>query len=201
MAIKLFIGNPPQYIVDWINTHSTPSEPTAPNGKVLYKTSTDGEWLESDADITDGTFNGFTEKESAVAVILPSKDASENDVTSIGQAAFSGCSGLTSVTMPSSVTSIGNYAFFSCSSLTSMTIPDSIMSIGDVAFALCGSLTSMTIPDSVTSIGYGSFGGCDGLTSVTIIANGGNAENVKQMVITAIDNSTISDNITWNMPS
>ena len=35
-------------------------------------------------------------------------------VTSIGDEAFWGCSGLTSVTIPSSVTSIGIYAFFNC---------------------------------------------------------------------------------------
>ena len=91
-----------------------------------------------------------------------------NSVTSIGNYAFANCSGLTSVTIPNSVTSIGNYAFYNCSGLTSVTIPNSVTSIGDVAFANCSSLTSVTIPNSVTSIGDLAFDYCSGLTSVTI---------------------------------
>jgi hypothetical protein len=54
----------------------------------------------------------------------------------------------------------------------------------------------------VSSIGEYVFGEeCPYLTSVTITANGGNANNVKQMIITSIDNTEFSDNITWNMPS
>ena len=82
--------------------------------------------------------------------------------------AFSGCSGLTSLTIPSSVTEIGSYAFEDCSGLTSLIIPSSVTSIGWYAFEGCSGLTSLTIPSSVTEIGRETFMGCSGLTSLTI---------------------------------
>ena len=92
-----------------------------------------------------------------------------NSVTSIsGNFTFYGCSSLTSITIPNSVTSIGNYTFEGCSSLTSITIPNSVTSIGNYTFEGCSSLTSITIPNSVTSIGNFTFDGCSSLTSITI---------------------------------
>ncbi|MBQ8282733.1 MAG: leucine-rich repeat domain-containing protein [Paraprevotella sp.] len=83
----------------------------------------------------------------------------ENGVTSIGNFAFSGCTGLTSITIPESVTSIGSGAFYDCTGLTSITIPNSVTSIGEGAFCGCTGLTNITIPESVTSIGSGAFNG------------------------------------------
>ena len=118
-----------------------------------------------------------------------------NSVTSIGNYAFSGCSGLTSLTIPNSVTSIGNNAFQYCSGLTSVIFnADSCISAGNSSFPafyncsnltsftfgnnvkripdyLCyglSSLTSLTIPNSVTTIGERAFYNCSGLTSITI---------------------------------
>ena len=81
------------------------------------------------------------------------------NVTSIGQNAFSYCSGLTSVVIPNSVTCIGDWAFSYCSGLTSVVIPNSVTSIGEFAFFECSGLTSVVIPNSVTSIRKVAFGG------------------------------------------
>ena len=86
----------------------------------------------------------------------------------IGDYAFSGCSSLTSLTLPSSVTSIGGHAFELCSGLTSLTLPSSVTSIGEFAFRYCRGLTSLTIPSGVTTIDYYAFADCSGLTSLTL---------------------------------
>ena len=91
-----------------------------------------------------------------------------NSVTSIGNCAFEGCSGLTSVDIPNSVTNIGTCAFKGCSGLTSVDIPNSVTSICDGTFEECSGLTSVTIPNSVTSIGGHAFYDCSGLTSIDI---------------------------------
>ena len=107
-------------------------------------------------------YAAFSDCSGLTSLTIPSS------VTSIGEYAFYGCSGLTSLTIPSSVTSIGESAFYGCSGLTSLTIPSNVTSIGESAFYGCSGLTSFTIPSSVTSIGWGAFCGCSGLTSIYV---------------------------------
>ena len=116
-------------------------------------------------------------------------------VTAIGEYAFSSCSGLTSITIPSSVTSIGNYAFSGCSELKTIYIPSGVQlgayAIPDTAakitYTVDSSTNSVTITDielptgqntvdipatidgkPVTSIGERAFQSCSELTSITI---------------------------------
>ena len=114
----------------------------------------------SSFNIKNGVLEEYTGKDADV--VIP------DGVMEIGDRAFYGCSGLTSITIPDSVTKIGTFAFGNCSSITSITIPDSVTKIGGSAFYGCTGLTSITIPDSVTIIGDRAFYGCTGLTSVTI---------------------------------
>ena len=113
---------------------------------------------------TDGKYSGD--------IIIPEKvkgnDGVEYVVISLGASSFKGCSGLTSITIPSSVTSLGASCFEDCSGLTSITIPSSVTSLGMSCFQYCCGLTSITIPSSVTSLGESCFKGCRGLTSITI---------------------------------
>ena len=112
-------------------------------------------------------------------------------VTSIGEFAFSGCTGLTEITIPDGVTSIECCAFYGCENLTKITTPDSLISFGYNAFWGTPWLTtkqeenplvivngvlidgttctgSVTIPDNVTSIGEWAFFYCEKLTGITI---------------------------------
>ena len=92
------------------------------------------------AEVTSGEYTG--------SVTIPESftyNGVTYSVTSIGDNAFSGCSGLTSITIPNSVTSIGSSAFHGCSGLTSVTIGNSVTSIGTLAFQNCSGLTSLTL--------------------------------------------------------
>lgn len=89
-------------------------------------------------------------------------------VTTIQSAAFSGCGGLTEVSLPPALASIGSNGFYRCVGLASVTLPSSVTSIGVGVFSECSGLASVTIPPSVTSIGASAFSDCDGLANVAL---------------------------------
>ena len=99
-----------------------------------------------------------------------------NEVTTIGNWAFSYCYELKSITIPNSVTSIGNYAFYYCSGLTEITIPEGVTSISSRAFSYCSGLTDVYFNAENCSQAYRCFYyGCTALTTIHI------GENVKQI--------------------
>ena len=116
--------------------------------------------INSDETSVSVTYKTTSYNSYSGSVVIPATvtyNGNEYSVNSIGYYAFSGCSSLTSITIPNSVTSIGISAFDGCSSLTSITIPNNVTYIGNDAFDGCSSLTSITIPNSVTYIGNDAF--------------------------------------------
>ena len=121
----------------------------------------------------------------------------DGDVTIIPRSVFSGCSTLTSITLPNSVQNIKDYSFENCSSLATIAIPESVTTIGQAVFSGCTSLESFTgkfasadgacliidgklvayatdyntiytIPSTVSTIAKNAFKGNNAITTVTI---------------------------------
>lgn len=114
-------------------------------------------------------------------IVIPSiveYDGASYAVTTIGDGAFTWCTGLTSIVIPNSVESVGNRTFWNCSNLKSIELSQSITSIGDYTFSNCTSLSSFKIPDLVENIGTGAFSDCSSLSSVELPAT---LTNIEQM--------------------
>ncbi len=89
-----------------------------------------------------------------------------NSVTNIGDGAFAGCKGLTSIDIPNSVTWIGISAFSGCTNLTSIEIPNSVTGIGGSAFNGCSALREITIGSGIENISSKAFADCKKLEDV-----------------------------------
>ena len=68
--------------------------------------------------------------------------------------------------IPTTVRSIGQCAFRGCNGLTSMSIPSNIQEIGGSAFQGCVNLESLVLPATISSIGGNAFWDCNNLVSV-----------------------------------
>lgn len=95
-----------------------------------------------------------------------------NTVTAIGNNAFKGVVGLTSIGIPNSVVSIGNNAFATCFDLTGdLTIPNSVETIGESAFFQCEGLNGkLTLGESVSYIGDWAFRKCSHISEAISMA-------------------------------
>ena len=94
-----------------------------------------------------------------------------NSVITIGEGAFEGCAGLTTVTFNAEgcgSPSESSDAWFKDCPLTTLVIGDKVRSIPDlIAYNQTG-LKTLYIPNTVIKIGKGAFEGCTGLTSISI---------------------------------
>lgn len=106
--------------------------------------------------------SAFTDYEEMTSVDIPCS------VINIGAHAFEGCIELKSVTMREGVTRIGEHAFDYCVNLTNITIPDSVTQIGDYAFSECHKLKNVTLSSNLISTGVGTFYECISIKSITI---------------------------------
>ena len=92
-----------------------------------------------------------------------------NNLTSIGEKAFEGCSALTAAELSGTkITAVPDYAFNQCASLTTVSLPEGLTSIGLLAFGECSNLASVNLPSTLTSIGGSAFYRCSALTEITI---------------------------------
>ncbi len=89
-------------------------------------------------------------------------------VETIGNEAFSGCTGLSRIHIPQTVTAIGDFAFYGCESLNLLLLNNELQTIGGSAFAGCSSLRYLTIPNKITSIGSSAFTSCTNLQTITL---------------------------------
>jgi hypothetical protein len=129
---------------------------------------------------------------TAAAVVIPARIGGL-PVTNIEWYVFSGCIGITSVSIPASVTSIGGWAFFHCSGLTSISIPASVTSIELDAFDGCARLVSEQSGFKVIALG-GAGGrviitGYTGTAAAVVIP-----ARIQGLPVTAIGDVAFADN-------
>jgi len=103
--------------------------------------------------------NGVLKKYSGTSkeVVIP------EGVTYIPIFTFKDHSEIINISIPKSVRYIGHCAFSGCTGLISISIPEGITDIPPRTFADCKNLTSIYIPDSVAYIGDAAFYGCNKL--------------------------------------
>lgn len=91
-------------------------------------------------------------------------------VKNIGAHAFSGCTGLTDLSIPNQVKIIESRAFNNCTNLQRVKIGKNVTHIGYGAFAGCSNLKDIFIPESVGMIEDNAFAHCENIT-ISCVAN------------------------------
>ena len=125
-----------------------------------------------------------------------------DNVIALPNSIFSGCSGITSLTLGSRLQTIGDYAFSGCNHIGAITIPNDVTYLGKESFKNCSAATSLSIGAGVQDIKQGAFAYCSGLTSLTIpttVTTIGNTESTAGAFqgCTGLTELIIPDNVTF----
>lgn len=119
-------------------------------------------WLEDNGTLTISGNDTMTTHPWTSQGLLKSikKIVIDKDVQTICNNAFEGAENLQSVTFEgNALRSIGANAFSSCTSLSSISVPSGVTFIGERAFSSCTKMTSCYIPESVVHIERYAFSG------------------------------------------
>ncbi len=163
--------------------------------------------------LTDGDYEYSIQKDGTASIIeykgydydvtIPSTLYGYS-VTAIGDCAFYGCTGLTSITIPNSVTKIGSGAFEGCTALESIAVDSENKTYHSKDNCLIETATNKLvlgcknsiIPNYLTTIGNGAFFDCTGLTSITIPNNVTTIGNSAFYGCTKLTSITIPNSVT-----
>ena len=104
------------------------------------------------------------------------------NVKEIGERAFMGCSGITSVTLSENLEKINAYAFYGSSAITEITIPKSVKKVGTYAFGECGEITVTVEYDKGTDKRYNAIEASAFYKSVVTVKFGGTEAEWKGFV-------------------
>jgi hypothetical protein len=94
-----------------------------------------------------------------------------DELVSIGEGAFDGCSSLIEIVLSKGITAINKCTFRNCTSLTSVTLSEELKTINDYAFDGCKALTDIRFQESLQSIGICAFRNCRSLSNIRIPEN------------------------------
>lgn len=127
----------------------------------------------------------------------------------IGASAFSYCSSINNIIIPSKIEIINGYTFTLCTSLTNIELPDGLQTIRDYSFSNCTSLEEIYIPGSVNNIASTAFGNCTNLNNIEVASGNQHYryDEASGMLITTdgtniafISDAVLSSTNTLNIP-
>ena len=113
-----------------------------------------GDFTDKSSEIVDsGTSNNMSWNLNGNGVLTISGTGNMPDYSSTSQPWYKYRESIKQVKIGDGITGIGDYAFSGCTNLTSVTIPGNVTSIEDYAFSSCKSLEELTIPEGVKKLG------------------------------------------------